>query len=250
MSKIKIEWDKAEGGKYLKEAGDYVVKVTGYEVDENDEGTQYIRWSVKVTEGPKSGSSTRFVTSLSYKSLWKLEDLLNAMQYPITRGSVQELDLDDVIKKAAPFAIEFVEGREREDGNGYYLQAEDFMALDDYKKAISPEEVKEEPTKENDADDMDKLEELIDKYDLDIDLEDYDSYEEAEAAIKKAITKTKQEPKEDRQVYTEEMIESLKSKELDKLAEEIGLEFDEDASPRSKRRSLIKALTKAGMMED
>lgn len=247
MSKIKIEWDKAEGGKFLKEAGEYIVKLTDYEVDENDEGTKYIRWTIKVTQGNMAGATSKFITSLSYKSLWKLEDFMNAIKYPIERGSVQDLDLDDVLDKAKEFAIEFVEGREREDGKGYYLQAEDFMALDDYKEATKEEansNKAEETKKESDS--MDQLEALIDEYDLDIDLEDYDTYDEAKEAIDKAIAKIKGNSKPTK--YTEDMIEALRGPELDKLAGEIGLEFEEDASPRSKRRSLIKALTKEGLM--
>lgn len=251
MTKIKIEWNKAEGGKFLKDAGEYIVKLTDYETGESDSGTPYIRWSVKVTQGPQTGATAKFATSLSYKSLWKLEDFLNAIKYPIQRGSVQDLDLDDVLEKAKEFAVEFTEGNERADGKGYYLQAEDFMALDDYKEATKeqqPTEDRSEPAPEK-KDSMDELEELIDTYDLDIDLEDYDTYDEAKAAIDKAISKLKdkEEPKETK--YTEDMIEALRGAELDKLAEKIGLEFDEDASPRSKRRSLIKALEKAGMME-
>ena len=30
MTKIKIEWNKAEGGKFLKDAGEYIVKLTDY----------------------------------------------------------------------------------------------------------------------------------------------------------------------------------------------------------------------------
>lgn len=246
MSKIKIEWNKAEGGKFLKDAGEYIVKLTDYEVDESSEGNQYIRWTVKVTQGPQGGASAKFVTSLAYKALWKLEDLMNAFKYPIERGSVQDLDLDDVLKKAKEFAIEFTEGREREDGKGYYLQAEDFMALDDYEKATTETTTVKEPTKEEEPS-MDDLEKLIDENDLDIDLEDYDTYDEAKAAIEKAIAKSKKAKSPTK--YTEEMIEALRGNELDKIADEIGLEFDEDASPRSKRRSLIKALEKAGMME-
>lgn len=248
MSKIKIEWDKAEGGKFLKEAGEYIVKIKDYEVDENDEGTQYIRWAVEVTQGPCKGASSKIITSLGYKSLWKLEDFLNAICYPIKKGSVQDLDLDDVLKKAKEFAVEFVEGREREDGKGYYLQAEDFMPLEDYKGTTTTTTVQEEESPEND---FDKLDELIEKHDLDIDLEDYDTYEEAEAAIKKAIAKKEKSSEKAEEIeYTTEMIESLRGAELDKLADKIGLEFDEDASPRSKRRSLIKALTKAGLLKD
>ena len=251
MTKIKIEWNKAEGGKFLKDAGEYIVKLTDYETGESDSGTPYIRWSVKVTQGPQTGATAKFATSLSYKSLWKLEDFLNAIAYPIQRGSVQDLDLDDVLKKAKEFAVEFTEGNERADGKGYYLQAEDFMALDAYKEATKeqPKEDRSEPAPEK-KDSMDELEELIDTYDLDIDLEDYDTYDEAKAAIDKAINKLKEKEEPKSTKYTEEMIEALRGAELDKLAEKIGLEFEEDASPRSKRRSLIKALTKAGMMEE
>lgn len=247
MSKIQIDWSKSEGGKFLKDAGEYIVKLTDYEVDESDQGNQYIRWTVKVVEGPQTDASAKFVTSLAYKALWKFEDLLNSVGYEVKRGSVQDLDLDDVLKKSKPFAIEFVEGREREDGKGYYLQAEDFMALDDYKE--STETKTEGPKKESSNEDFSKLEELVDKLELDIDLEDYDTFEEARMAVDQAIAKKNNlVPK--KTMYTEEMIEELRSAELDKLAQEIGLEFEEDASPRSKRRSLIKALEKAGRLED
>ena len=179
--------------------------------------------------------------------MWKLREFLEAIDYPVS-GSVQDLDLDDIIESAKPFVIEVEEGKERQDGKGYYMQVSDYMKLDDYKETTPPS--KSDNKKEVDV--LEALEDEIDELGLDIDLDDYDTLEEKKEAVEKAKAKMKKgiEPMVGPVKYTAEMLADLGSKELDKIEEEIGLEFEEDSSPRSKRRSLAKALKEEGRFEE
>ncbi len=241
MAKIKINWEDAEGGKFIKQPGEYIVKLTEAELDTDSENRQYIEWTVKVTKGNNVGATIHFKNYITPKTLWRLRDLLNAIDYPITE-SVQDLDLDDIIKNGKDFVIEVENGNERPDGKGYYMQVSDYMPYVDYANTMKDYG--------KDDDELDEMEREIDKLGLDIDLDDYDTIEEKRAAFNKAKKKAAEKAEKKETVYTREMLDDLGSVELDKIAEEIGLELDEDASPRSKRRSLIQALKECGRFEE
>lgn len=254
MARIKINWEEAEGGKFIKQPGEYIVKLVEAELDEDSEGRSFIEWTAKITRGNNIGATIRFKNYITPKTLWRLRDLLTSINYPITE-SVQDLDLDDIIESGKEFVIEVENGNERPDGKGYYMQVSDYMPFEDYEetkksfesgKKASPEE-----SKKQEDDDIDEMEKEIDRLGLDIDLDDYDTYIEKVEAFKKAKKKaTEKEEKKKATVYTREMLDDLGSVELDKIAEEIGLELDEDSSPRSKRRSLIQALKECGRFEE
>lgn len=304
---VSINWDEEEGGKFLKNPGEYIVQVTSAEIDENDEGKQFITWSLEVSEGKSKGATISTRTYITPKALWKLRELLGCMGIEVQNDSIQELDLDEVIESAENFVIEVEEGNENPNG-GYYMTVADFMPLEEYKKASAPSddedegEVEEEkpakkskkakkpePQEEEDSEEeeeeapkkkskkskkskevdedelLDQMEEEIDELGLDIDLDDYDTFEEKqeafeeakEKALKKSKKSKKQEVEEEEedeeseaQTYTVEEIESLGTKQLKVIAEEIGLELDDEASTRSKRRSVIAGLRKAGLLEE
>ena len=170
------------------------------------------------------------------------------------------------------------EGNERADGNGYYMQVSDFMSLKDYKSTTlggkdveedtedeeeetvsesskKPEKARKEKkkSKQSEEDLLDQMEEEIDELGLDIDLDDYDTFEEKKKAFEKAKAKVSSEDddgEDEEQHYTAEEIEELGTKQLKIIAEEIGLELDEEASTRSKRRSVIAGLRKAGLLDE
>lgn len=302
---VSINWDEEEGGKFLKNPGEYIVQVTSAEIDEDDEGKQFITWSLEVSEGKSKGATISTRTYITPKALWKLRELLGCMGIEVQNDSIQELDLDEVIESAENFVIEVEEGNENPNG-GYYMTVADFMPLEEYKKASAPSddedegEVEEEkpakkskkakkpePQEEEDSEEeeapkkkskkskkskevdedelLDQMEEEIDELGLDIDLDDYDTFEEKqeafeeakEKALKKSKKSKKQEVEEEEedeeseaQTYTVEEIESLGTKQLKVIAEEIGLELDDEASTRSKRRSVIAGLRKAGLLEE
>lgn len=302
---VSINWDEEEGGKFLKNPGEYIVQVTSAEIDEDDEGKQFITWSLEVSEGKSKGATISTRTYITPKALWKLRELLGCMGIEVQNDSIQELDLDEVIESAENFVIEVEEGNENPNG-GYYMTVADFMPLEEYKKASAPSddedegEVEEEkpakkskkakkpePQEEEDSEEeeapkkkskkskkskevdedelLDQMEEEIDELGLDIDLDDYDTFEEKQEAFEeakeKALKKSKKSKKQEvededeeeeseAQTYTVEEIESLGTKQLKVIAEEIGLELDDEASTRSKRRSVIAGLRKAGLLEE
>lgn len=263
---ITINWEEEEGGKFLKNPGEYVAKVIATEQDEDDEGKSFIKWTFQVTEGKSKGATISTRTYITPKALWKLRELLECLGINIKAGSVQDLDLDEVVEEGEALVIEVEEGNERTDGNGYYMQVSDFMSLKDY-KATTPEssdEEDEEPSKpakkskkskSNEEEILDQMEEEIDDLGLDIDLDEYDTFEEKKEAFEKAKAKAsknsdEEDEEDEEQHYTTEEIEELGTKQLKIIAEEIGLELDEEASTRSKRRSVIAGLRKAGLLDE
>lgn len=282
---VTINWEEEEGAKFLRNPGEYVVNATAAELDDDDEGKQFINWTFTVTEGKGKGSTITTRTFLTPKALWKLRELLECMGIEVNSNSVQDLDLDEIIESGEKFVIEVEEGNEKPDGNGYYMTVSDYMPYEDYTQASEkgvPEESEEEEepeekpakskkakkkSKEPEIDEdeiIEQMEEEIDELGLDIDLDDYDTLEEKQEAFEKAKkkvskkSKKKEEPEEDEDdeeeeettTYTVEEIESLGTKQLKIIAEEIGLELDEEASTRSKRRSVISGLRKAGLLEE
>ena len=286
---VTINWEEEEGGKFLSNPGEYVVKAISAESNEDDEGRTYIKWTFEVTKGKGKGATISTNTYITPKALWKLRELLECMGMEIG-NSIQDLDLDEAIEEGSEFVIEVEEGNERADGKGYYMQVSDFMALEDYEEASEATETKEEDedveddeeaeeeepatksskkskkdnskegkskkAKQVDEDELlDQMEEEIDELGLDIDLDDYDNFAEKKKAFEKskaAATEEDEEEDEDsgEQVYTVEEIEALGTKQLKLIAEEIGLELDEEASTRSKRRSVIAGLRKAGRLDE
>ena len=280
---VTIDWNEEEGGKFLKNPGEYQVKAISAEQDEDDEGKAFIKWTFQVVASKDKGATISTRTYVTPKALWKLRELLDCMGIEIKEGSVQDLDLDEVIEEGNAFVIEVEEGNERQDGNGYYMQVSDFMSLEDYKSAtpnVKEEDVEEdneteeeEPvsksskksekankkkrkSKELDEDEIiDQMEEEIEELGLDLDLDDYDTLEEKQEAFDKARKKAMKEQSEEsdedeEQHYTVEEIEELGTKQLKAIADEIGLELDEDASTKSKRRSVISGLRKAGLLDE
>lgn len=271
---VSINWEEEEGTKFIKNPGEYIVITTGAVVDEDDEGKQFISWTFQVTKGKASGATISTRTYITPKALWKLRELLQSMKVEVESNSVQDIDLDRILEDQNEFVIEVEEGNERADGNGYYMTIADFMSLEDYQEttpsntkdneeegeatAKPKKQIKKAEPEIDEEELLDQMEEEIDELGLDIDLDDYDTFEEKQEAFEKAKKKaskgnkssTKKEEEDEEQTYTVEEIEALGTKQLKVIAEEIGLELDEEASTRSKRRSVIAGLRKAGLLEE
>ena len=43
---VTINWEEEEGGKFLSNPGEYVVKAISAESNEDDEGRTYIKWTL------------------------------------------------------------------------------------------------------------------------------------------------------------------------------------------------------------
>lgn len=253
---ITIDWSEDEGGKFIKNPGEYIVYVSNVEQDEDDEGKSYISWTFTVDEGKAKGSTISTRTFITPKALWKLRELLQCLGVDVKDNSVQDIDLEDTLE--SKLVIEVEESNERPDGKGYYMQVSDFMSLEEYTSVNKSSTEKEETSKKSiqeevDEDELlDKMEDEIDELGLDIDLDDYDTFEEKKKAFEKAKSKAKKQEEKEKEEYhyTIEEIEALGSKQLKVIAEEIGLELDEDASTRSKRKSIISGLRKAGLLDE
>lgn len=273
---LTVNWDEEEGGKFLTHPGEYIVKLIGFEQDESENGNPLIQWTARVEEGREKGSTIRFSSILTPKTLWRLRALLTCVGVEIPDGGAQDLDLDAIIEDGEKFVIEVVEGNENPNG-GYYMRVDDYMPYEDYKsetiddgeeepeEEVKPKKSKsapqvEEVEDEEEDDIIEAMEDAIDELGLDLDLDDYDTLEEKQKAFEKAKKKASKSSKkpavkdeepeddEDEVEYTEDDIKEMGTKQLRVIAEEIGLELDDDSSTKSKRRSVIAALKKAGKL--
>ena len=287
---VTINWEEDEGGKFLTKPGEYVVKTIGAESNDDDEGRTYIKWTFQVTSGKGKGSTISTNTYITPKALWKLRELLECMGIEIgnsvqdldldevlDEGSEFVIEVEEGNERADGkgyymqvsdfMALEDYEEassnmdkKEESDDEEDETEEEEQPATKSSKKAKKEdkEESKSKKSKSKEVDEedlLDQMEEEIDELGLDIDLDDYDTFAEKKKAFEKAkaaATEESDEEDEDEeeQVYTVEEIEALGTKQLKLIAEEIGLELDEEASTRSKRRSVIAGLRKAGRLDE
>lgn len=287
---VTINWEEEEGGKFIQHPGEYVVKAISAESNEDDEGRTFIKWTFQVTSGKGKGSTISTSTFITPKALWKLRELLECMGIEIGNSvqdldldeaidegqefviEVEEgneradgkgyymqvsdfMALDDYEEASTPTKSK----EEPEDVEEDDETEEEEPATKSSKKAKenSAKEGKSKKSKSKELDEedlLDQMEEEIDELGLDIDLDDYDTFAEKKKAFEKAKAAATEEDEEDEdeeeQVYTVEEIESLGTKQLKAIAEEIGLELDDEASTRSKRRSVIAGLRKAGRLDE
>ena len=77
-----IEIKEFSDKKYLKEDGEYVVTVVGYEKGVTSNGTQYIKFECK-TDNDEYISTSLYLTD---KALWKFKKFLMALGHPGVGG--------------------------------------------------------------------------------------------------------------------------------------------------------------------
>lgn len=245
--------------------GTYTVEVDSVEQGESAEGNAKLDWQFSITEGKNKGSKLWTTTSLLPQALFKLRDLLDALGMDVP-DDVMELDLDEVVGMSCGVVVY------HEDYNGKpSAKISDFISADDVGANDDEEEEDEKPakgkkaSKEDDEDeeeetpdvskmDEDELAELVSELGLDVDLEDFSSIKKKRAAVEEAISGGSDEEEEDdtQETYSTETIEEMEVEDLEALNKDLKLKIKglDDMKQKAAVKAVLKALKKAGLLED
>lgn len=213
---IDFEGVEAGGGGFKIPEGDYRMKVKEVEDTESDAGNSMFKWTFEGIEGKSKGKLFYLYTVYDPpESLWKLRSLLEALGQEVPDGPL-DLDLDEMVDLEI---IGTVGDEEYKDKITSKLQ--DFSPVDGEEEEEEEEEkpkrgkkrgAKEEPEEEEEekpargkkkkagkkeleaktadevkAMDDDEMAELIEQYDLDVDLKEHKTPRRKASAIITAL---------------------------------------------------------------
>lgn len=263
-----------EGVKSFKTApeGTYTVEVKEVEQGTSGEGNDKLDWTFQITEGKQKGGLLWTTTSLLPQALFKLRDLLDALGMEVPDDAM-ELDLDDVVGMTCGVVVY------HEDYNGKpQAKISDFISADDVgageeedeedeeekpKKGKSKSKASKDEEDEEEEDDEtpdvskmdeDELAELVSELGLDVELDDFKSIKKKRAAVEEAISGSSDEEEEEdaAETYSTETIEEMDEDDLQALNKDLKLKIKglDDMKPKLAVKAVLKALKKAGLLED
>lgn len=242
----------------LVEEGDHTVKAIEVSKEPGNEH-DYLAWQFEITGGQFKGKKLYTNTSLSPNALWNLRGLLEAMGVDVPDGKL-ELNLDKICEDGEEFKVtvehERYEGKTRARITDYIkLTGDDGEDGDGKDDAGDKDEGADEP--DFDEMDADELEAFVDDKDLDVDLDDFKKLKDKRAAVEAAWEKAQKANKKGggkasstKRTWTEDAINEMGTKELEKVVTEAKLGIELDGSTKSKRRAVVKALKSKDMLED
>lgn len=244
---VKVNFKGVEGRVLLPE-NDYRVRVKEVTKEEGDKAP-YLKW-VFETKGAKdkkyNGKNLYYNTSLSPDSLWNLRNLLEACGIEVP-NSTKEIDLTELEDLELFVTVEHdtYNGKKRSN-------VVDFGPID----GVEEEDDEDEIEVEDDADEEeDDDEEDLDEDDADEDDEDDDDEDEEDDDDDEDDDEDEgdeDEDDEDESELTEDRIMTLGTKDLEAINKEhkLKVKLKDQKSTRAKRKAIIAALEKKGLLED
>ncbi len=255
-----------EGVKSFKSApeGNHKVTVTEVTQSMSSNDNPMLSWVYEVTEGKAKGAKLWDVTSLQPQALFRLREVLVALGLEVP-DDVMELNLEDMVGLTCGVVVgmEEYQGKKR-------ARITDYIGEDDVNES-GEEDAEEAPAKSkraskkdtsDDADeevadvskmDEDELAELVAEQGLDVDLEDFGSLKKKRTAVEEAMSSTTEGADEDdTEKFSEDTINEMGLEGLEQLNDDLKLKikgFDE-LSKKDARKAVLKALAKAGLIED
>jgi hypothetical protein len=209
--------------------GTYEAKVVSCEPGESKRSDDaLINWKFEITEGPYAGKSISHKTSLGEKSLWKLKQLLEALNYEIPEDDF-DLDPDEVID--SELAIQIAD-RTYENDKGQDVTLSDITG---YAPAGAAGGGEDEP-EEEEPEEKPKSKRAEKRAAAKASAKDADEEEAAPA-------KGKAKKKEPETIATADDVNAMDQEELEALVEEHDIDVDLSAfkTLSKKRAAVIKA---------
>ena len=183
---ISVDFEGVEtGGGSNVPGGEYAASIASAEEVESSTGNPMIKWVVEITNGRQKGKKLYHNTSLLPQSLWNLRGLLHACGLE-TPDSSYDLDLDEV--EGAEVGIGVTIGQHEDNDQSRisdFFPIEEFNETDEESDEEDDDEEESEETEEETEEEgeyeeitpddirtykLAELEELIEEYELDIDL--------------------------------------------------------------------------------
>jgi hypothetical protein len=214
--------------------GTYEAKVVSCEPGESKRSDDaLINWKFEITEGPYAGKSISHKTSLGEKSLWKLKQLLEALNYEIPEDDF-DLDPDEVID--SELAIQIAD-RTYENDKGQDVTLSDITG---YAPAGAAGGGEDEP-EEEEPEEKPKSKRAEKRAAAKAAAKDADEEEAAPAKGKAKPAKGKKEEPE--YIATADDVNAMDQEELEALVEEHDIDVDLSAfkTLSKKRAAVIKA---------
>jgi hypothetical protein len=182
------------GGFHIPE-GEYAMKVDSVKLGTSSNDNEQIEWIFKGTEGKAKGKTFYFYTPLVEQALWKLRETLEALGVEVP-DSAMDIDLDELEGMECTGQVEDDEYKNKIRSKLAKLVGEASESTDEAEEDTSPGKkkangkgkklikVSEEEVKEMGED---ELEDLVGKYDLDVDLGDFKILRKKIAAVVAAL---------------------------------------------------------------
>mgnify|MGYP001602854680 CR=1 FL=1 len=193
---VDFEGIEAGGGSFHIKEGSYLMQVVEVEQTESDKGNDMFKWTFEGQKGAAKGKKFYVYTTLNEEALWKLRQLLEALQVEVPDGPL-DIDLDEMV------GLELIGIVTDEDYQGKTVsRMNDFESTDGAgeepeekpsragkksaakKKKDEPEKITEAEVKAMDAD---ELADVIEKYSLEVDLDDHKTLRRKISAVVTAL---------------------------------------------------------------
>lgn len=284
---LKVDFTGVESSKFIKKPGEYKLEVTEAIEEKSSSKNKMITVKFKVTEGKSKGSVISAWFPLVKQSLWKLRDFLTCVGLEVPDDEM-ELELEELngLACGAEVDMEEYDGSDRAKIKNFIGEDDVEASNDDSKDADEEDDAdtkksskkskktsKKDEEEEDDVEDVssmdeDELEEFVKERGLDIELEDFGSIKKKRAAVEDALEgdasdeedekpvkgkkSKKDEEEEDDEKFSEETIEEMDLSDLESLNDDHKLKIKdfEDLSKKEARKAVLKALKKAGLLED
>lgn len=236
-----------EGVKSFKNAaeGSHTVEVLEVTQEISSSDNPMLKWTYGVTSGKSKGAKLWDQTSLQPQALFRLREVLVALGLDVP-DDVMELNLEDMIGLTCGVVVglEEYQGKKR-------AKITDYIGEDDVDGEETAEEDEEEVTHDISKMDEDELAEFVSEQGLDIDLDDFSSIKKKRAAVEEAM-ESPAEDEDETEKYSEDTINDMDIEDLDKLNDDLELDIAKLSKMKEKdaRKAVIKALKKAGLLED
>ena len=207
---VSVDFEGVEGRTVIPE-GEYVVKVVEVEEGESNNGNAKLSWKFEIIDGEYEGKFLYYTSSLVKEALWRLRSLLEALGAEVP-DSEMDIDLDELIDAEVNVSVELdtYEGKKQSkivDFWGEGEQEEEEKPKKGKKKKDEEEEEEEKSSKkgkkgkkkkdeeelekltaeEVQGMDEDELGEVVEKYELDVDLDDFKTLKKKANAVIDAL---------------------------------------------------------------
>lgn len=202
---VSIDFAGVEASRFRPPEDDYKTRVDQVEKTQSTSGNDQLEFTMEIIEGKYKGKVFKLWFSLVREALWKLSGFLTSLGVEVPESEL-DLDLDELIGKTVGVVIEHREynGNMKHDVSDHYPFDGETEASDDDEDEEEEEEKK--PTRKSSAkaekktkkltplsgDEVtemseDELEEVVEKYELEIDLEEFKTLRKKQNAVCDAL---------------------------------------------------------------
>lgn len=154
---ITVDMSGVESGGKAVPDGVYEVEVAEITEEESSEGNPYLKWKLRVTEGPCKGAPLYDNTSLQPQALWRLKGLLETLGVEVPDSSM-DLDLEEYVGMTMTVTVanEEYQGKDRPKVAQYGGEEKNERAPAGKKGGGKGKAKAEEPEDDDDDDDDDE----------------------------------------------------------------------------------------------